>query len=69
MSRGGNKNPKKKTLKKLKKVLTNSTKCAIIIMYQRGATKNHQAKKNLKKVKKMLDKWLQVWYNKNVPKR
>lgn len=37
-------------------------------MYQRGATKNHQAKK-LKKVKKMLDKWLRVWYNKNVPKR
>jgi hypothetical protein len=46
MSRGGNKNPKKKTLKKLKKVLTNSIKCAIIIMYQRGATKNYQAKKN-----------------------
>ena len=68
MSRGGSKNPKKKTLKKLKKVLTNSTKCAIIIMYQRGATKNHQAKK-IKKVKKILDKWLQVWYNKNVPKR
>lgn len=38
-------------------------------MYQRGATKNHQAKKNFKKVKKILDKWLQVWYNKNVPKR
>ena len=32
-------------------------------------TKNRQAKKDLKKVKKMLDKWLQVWYNKNVPKR
>ena len=44
MSREGNKNPKKK-IKKLKKLLTNSTECAIIIMYQRGATKNHQAKK------------------------
>lgn len=37
-------------------------------MSPRGTDKNHQAKK-FKKVKKMLDKWLQVWYNKNVPKR
>ena len=37
-------------------------------MYQRGTDKNHKEKK-IKKVKKILDKRLQVWYNKNVPKR
>jgi hypothetical protein len=48
--------------------LTNASTYGIIIMFPRGTQKT-LARKNLKKVKKMLDKWLLMWYNKNVPKR
>jgi hypothetical protein len=38
-------------------------------MFLERGTKNHQSKKILKKLKKRLDKWLLVWYNKYVLKR
>ena len=65
---GGRKPPLKFPKIFSKNLLTNTATYGIIIMFPRGSSKNPR-KKKLKKVKKMLDKWLLMWYNKNVPKR
>lgn len=38
-------------------------------MFPRESIEKTKAQKNLKKVKKTLDKRLRKWYNKDVPKR